>query len=137
MIYEGHELAVYEGEFHASKILKKGVKSMRKENNGIRYFSFGELPGVLKNKPKKDKRPEEQKERSREKFAGHCRVCGGVLSYVEGTNVMVCKNPDCKGIVKKSKKKDEEGEGTVNEVLPVFRTLDDKGIEIAMELFAG
>ncbi len=107
---------------------------MRIENSGTRYFSFKEVPGVSKPKEKKDNRSEEQKEKSREKFAGKCKVCGGVLSYVKGTNVMVCKNPSCKGIVRE--RKDDEGKVVSRTVLPVFRSLDDKGVEIAEELFA-
>ncbi len=84
-------------------------------------------------KNKKNTNREEQREKSRRKFAGTCRVCGSVLSYISGTNVMVCKNPSCKGIVKKRRNGDEE---TVTEVLPVFRCLDEKGMEIASNLFA-
>lgn len=93
---------------------------MRIEGNGTRYFSFDELPGVHKTQ-----KPKKQNENSKEKFAGKCKICGSLLSFVEGTNVMVCKNPQCKGL----KTKGEENN------LPSFRFLDTKGMQIANNLF--
>lgn len=69
-------------------------------------------------------------EKSKAKFAGICRVCGTVLTFIPGTNVMACKNPACQGY-KLVKKEDEEED----EIVPSYRLLDDLGVEIATSLF--
>lgn len=100
---------------------------MRLEKSGPRYFSFQELPGA---KPKKNKKKNVTEEQQTD-FAKKCRVCGTVLSYIEGTNVMVCGNPDCKGFKTKNEEKEEV------ETIPVFRTLDKRGVRTANVLFGG
>lgn len=102
---------------------------MRLEKSGPRYFSFQEL---APNKPPKKKKeiPENQKQG----FAGKCRVCGSFLTYIEGTNVMVCSNPDCKGIrVKQENEENEKKENVEN--LPVFRTMSKRDTRQAQRLF--
>lgn len=108
---------------------------MRTEKNGNRYFAFSEVPLASKPKKKRNYQTPEERENSRRKFSGTCRVCGGVLSYVAGTNVMVCKNPDCKGYTRKIKNEEEDEDRERVEVFPVFRFLDNKGVEIAQSLF--
>lgn len=78
---------------------------IRTENNGIRYFSFQEIPGFKKPKEKKNK----------EEF-GKCKACGEPLVLIEDTNVYVCNNPKCKGIF--SKKQDKH--------YPSYRLYDDE-----------
>ena len=96
---------------------------MRKEKSGDRYFSLQEIPGAVKivkptyNQKKKDK------------FAGICRICKTPMSYINGTNVIVCTNEKCSGL----KKNTDESEEKIFK--PIFRLLDDKGIDIAAKLF--
>lgn len=68
-------------------------------------------------------------EKKKEKFLKRhtCKICGQPLSFVQGTNVMICTNPECKGI---EQKKYEQGkEITVHESF--YSLLDDRGIQIA------
>lgn len=97
---------------------------MRQEKNGIRYFSFQEMPDM----PKHEKTTYGDKKR--EKFLGVCKICKAPLSYVSGTNVIVCTNEKCRGI--QIKKKGDEGE---IKNLPIFRLLDEKGMNKAEALF--
>lgn len=85
-----------------------------------RYHGFSELPGVSKSKKTKNHVSQEDQE----KFAGKCRVCGHSLQYIDGTNVMVCSNPECKG----SGRKDED-------YIPVYRCLNPKSTKTAKRLF--
>lgn len=61
---------------------------MRREKNGDRYFSFSELPGITQS--------EKTKTGKSEKALGNCKFCKSPLSYVEGTNVVICSNEKCK-----------------------------------------
>ena len=62
-------------------------------------------------------------------FLGTCRVCGASLKYIQDTNILVCANPDCEGVVKKGK------DGT--EVhYPIKNILSEKGMDIALTLFS-
>ena len=102
---------------------------MRKEKNGIRYFSFEELPF-----PKKQTKKQNNDE-LREKFEKRhlCVVCQQPLIWITGTNILACKNPECKG------KKVEKilPDGTVKvEYKPYFHTLDEKGTKIAEKLYS-
>lgn len=63
-----------------------------------------------------------------DKFLGTCKVCGRTLSYIPGTNVIVCKNPDCSGIMLQRKNGDKHS-------IPINRLLNDRGVEIAQTLF--
>ena len=42
-----------------------------------------------------------QQERFMQKH--QCPVCGGMKTFIKGTNVMVCQNPECKGFPVKDK----------------------------------
>lgn len=68
-----------------------------------------------------------------EKFTGKCRVCGQYLVWIDGTNTLACKNTDCNGIRMSSK--NEDGTEKVW-YIPVTRTLDEKGMQIAERLFS-
>ena len=92
---------------------------MRQEKNGVRYFSFQELPDA----PKHEK-PTVGKKRQ-EKFVGICKFCKTPLKYIQNTNVIVCTNEKCR------KKKNDDGENKKN----VYRLLDDDGLDIALSLF--
>lgn len=103
---------------------------MREEKSGTRYFSFQELPNV--SKPKKKKVDTE----IQEKFVGNCKICGNLMHYVEGTNVIVCNAPDCGGYKKKTNKKNKKKDKEeMNNFVPVFRILYGKNKKIAQSLF--
>lgn len=63
-----------------------------------------------------------------DKFLGTCKVCGQTLSYIPDTNVIVCKNPGCPGIMLQKKNGDKHS-------IPINRLLNDRGVEIAQTLF--
>jgi hypothetical protein len=96
---------------------------MRQENNGVRYFSFQEIPGI----PKQERPTYGPKKK--EKFLGICRICKEPLSYIGDTNVVVCTNEKCRGY--KNENKEDESEWS-----PIFRLLDDKGLNKALTLFS-
>ena len=86
------------------------------------------LPELTKKRPKDEKVLQEK----REKFLGACRVCKKSLTLIDGCNVLACKNPECKGVRMSSQ--NEDGTEKVW-YIPVSRVLDDKGFEIAQNLF--
>lgn len=102
---------------------------MRQENNGIRYFSFLELP--FPSKQKKKKNNDELKERFEKRHK--CIACGETLTWIVGTNICSCTNPECKG--KKYTYKDENGE-EVTEYRPYYHMLDNVGVAIAEKLYS-
>lgn len=74
-------------------------------------------------------------ESQRERFQGShlCPACKQPMTFVEGANVMSCKNPECKGI--KNVTVDEEtGEEKVF-YTPAYHLLDEKGAKIAQNIF--
>ena len=98
------------------------------------YNSFEEVAKVFGCRPVKKKTDNLEKlVKQQEKFVGKCKVCGKNLSYIHGTNVLACTNPDCKGI--KMTAKNEDGTERIWYV-PVTRMVDEKGFEIAMNLFS-
>ena len=101
---------------------------MRKDKNGIRYFSFTELPFPSKKKKKKDYTELQERFEKRHK----CIVCGEPLTWIPGTNVCSCKNPDCKG--KKYTIKKEDGTEII-EYKPYFHMLDTVGVELAEKIY--
>ena len=101
---------------------------MRLDKNGIRYFSFAELP--FSTKQKKKKNTDELRKRFEERHT--CVVCGETLTWIPGTNICSCKNPDCKG--KKYVYKDEDGTEFV-EFRPYYHMLDVVGTSIAEKIY--
>lgn len=98
-----------------------------------KYTSLEELRKGFGLSPIKKKTKDEQKLKAQqEKFVGTCRVCKKPLTWIEGTNICACQNPDCKGI--KMTGTNEDGTEKVWYV-PVTRTLNEKGMEIAERLF--
>lgn len=98
-----------------------------------RYTSLGELRKAFGlKKPKKRTNDEAKLKAQQEKFVGKCKACGELLSWIEGTNSLACKNPVCKGI--KMTSKNEDGTEKVW-YIPVTRILDTEGMEIAERLF--
>lgn len=98
-----------------------------------RYSSLAEFREARATKPNKKQVEKEQtwKEKERESFSSECPVCKQKLTYIYGTNVCVCKNPECKGY--KNTKTDEDG----NEIVwytPVISYLNgyktNKGLRI-------
>ena len=98
------------------------------------YSSFEEVAKVFGCKPVQKRTNDMDKlQKQQEKFVGKCKVCGQNLTYLYGTNILACKNAECKGI--KMTSKDEDGAEKIW-YIPVTRTVDEKGREIAMNLFA-
>ena len=62
-----------------------------------------------------------------------CTACGKPLTLVQGTSVMSCQNPDCKGV--KYTRKDSEGKDVVN-YAPSYCLLEGVAIEIANNIFS-
>lgn len=71
-------------------------------------------------------------EKSKEKFLGVCKCCKQTLTYILGTNVVACKNAECKGI--KHTTTDKDGVEKVY-YTPYTRLLDETGLKIAENLF--
>lgn len=104
---------------------------MRVEKNGIRYFSFAELPTSKSNNKTNKKQNEELKTKFEKRHT--CKICKQPMTYLDGTNVCVCQNPDCKG----KKVKVVLSDGTEkNEFRPYFHTLDEVGVSIATRIYA-
>ncbi len=60
-----------------------------------------------------------------------CKICGSPLSLVQGTNVMMCNNGECKGIERKYYENGKEK--TAHD--PFYMLLDERGIQIADSIF--
>ena len=73
----------------------------------------------------------EKLEKQRENFLKRytCPICGQPKTWIEGTNLMVCKNESCPGIPVKNK------DGEVIDTLPSYSQLNTRGEEIAATLF--
>ena len=110
------------------------MKEFRKSKGVIeRYTSLEELRNGYGLPPIKKKTNDEQKLKAQqEKFVGTCRVCKKPLTWIKGTNVCACQNPDCKGV--KMTGENEDGTEKVW-FIPVTRILNEKGMEIAEKLF--
>lgn len=117
------------------------MKDFKKIKGNLRTFnSFEELREDEKIKKqfglkplKKRTNDPEKLKAQQEKFVGKCRVCGQHLVWLEGTNTLACQNPECKGVRMTSK--DEDGNEKVW-YIPVTRTLDERGMQIATNLFS-
>lgn len=97
------------------------------------YNSFEELRQGFGLKPLKKRTNDLEKLKvQQEKFVGKCKVCGQPLSYLDGTNICACQNPDCRGF--KMTGTNEDGTEKVW-YTPVTRVLNDKAAEIAENLF--
>lgn len=102
------------------------------KNDKEHYSSLSEMGAAWGCKEKKKRTNDEGKlTKDRAKFAGTCRVCNHPLTFVGG-NVMCCQNENCKGF--KHTEMNEDGTERVW-YTPVFRLLNDKGEEIAANLF--
>ncbi len=97
------------------------------------YTSLEELRTAFKLAPVSKKTKDADKLKAqREKFLGTCKICKQPLSWIENTNVCACKNPSCNGVKMTSKNED----GTERAwFIPITKTLDETGFEIAMNLF--
>ena len=97
------------------------------------YASLAELREGFGLKPIRKKTNDEDKLRAQqEKFVGTCRACKKPLTWIEGTNICACQNPECKGI--KMTSTNDDGTEKVW-FIPVTRILNEQGMEIAERLF--
>jgi ssDNA-binding Zn-finger/Zn-ribbon topoisomerase 1 len=76
----------------------------------IEWGHMGEIESKLGIKRKPAKEKEVDKTKKREKFA-KCKQCGGQMTYVPGTNILVCENE----VEKKMKRTLEDG-STIEEI---------------------
>lgn len=108
---------------------------MNNKSNGKIYYSFDELGQELFGlKPFKKVTNDKQKLASQqEKFLGICPYCKQPASYVYGTNIITCKNENCKG--KKIVRKFDDGTFT-EEYRPFIKMISDKGLEIGTTIFS-
>lgn len=100
------------------------------------YGSFEEAAKAFKCKQVKRRTSDLKKlNAQRERFSkSHkCKACGQPMSFLQDSNVFVCKNKDCLGI--KTEKKDEHGNVISTTYFPSYDVLDDKGAEIANNIF--
>ena len=99
-----------------------------------RYCSLEELRTGWGLSPVGKKRPKDEKilQEKRDKFLGTCRVCKTPLTLINGCNVLACKNVECKGV--KMTSQNEDGTERVW-YIPVTRVLDERGFQIAENLF--
>ena len=108
---------------------------MKNDLNGKKFYSFEEFGVAYGLSPRNRQTKDKQKLASqREKFVGKCRVCGQLMTWIEGTNIVACKNPDCKGY-KYDTVNEKTGETKVS-YAPVYRILaGENSREIAEVLF--
>lgn len=111
------------------------MKQLRNDKETTaRYSSFTECAKAFGCRPVKRRTDNAEKlAKQREKFVGKCKVCGENLTYINGTNVLACTNPKCTGI--KMTAKNDDGSERIWYV-PVTRTVDDHGMDVAMNLFS-
>ena len=97
------------------------------------YSSFEEVLVAMGGKPKPRKTSNQEKlKKQQNHLTGTCKACKQPLTWIRDTNVMVCQNPKCRGM--KRTRVDETGKKEVYYV-PVMRMVDERGINIAMNLF--
>lgn len=100
------------------------------------YTSFEQMRVTLKiPKMQKRSKSKDKLESDKSKFLGTCHACGESLHYILGTNVLVCNNAMCKGRKLQSKSSDENSDVVDDKYVPVMRILNEKGTEIAENLF--
>lgn len=112
---------------------------MSKQDNSKqvkKFTSFEELGKSFGIKPRIYQTKNKQKlKQQREAFGQKhlCAACGKPMTFIMGTNIMVCQNPDCKGIKREYKNK-KTGETSVVYRVPSHQ-LDERGTEIATNIF--
>lgn len=95
------------------------------------YSSFADVAADFGCKPySKQTKNKARLLKQQENFAKRhvCKACGKPLVFYNDTNVMVCTNPDCKGIA--HEKTDKDGNNAIY-YTPSYQILDEKGAEIA------
>ena len=100
------------------------------------YFSLEECAKAWGCKPvTKQTKDKKKLESQREKFCAkhRCKACKQPMTWVNGTSVMSCQNPACKGI--KHTRTDADGNEIVT-YLPSYDLLDGLGAEIATNIFS-
>lgn len=112
---------------------------MVKKNNSKKVktlTSFEELRAEFGLKPISWQTKDQEKlnaQRARFSSRHLCPVCKQPLVFVENTNIMVCRNDECKGFTREIID-EETGEKEVISHVP-FHTLDEKGATIANNIF--
>lgn len=104
------------------------------KNNSSSYSSFEDALIAIGGtpRPKKTKNKEKLK-KQQDHLTGVCRACKQPLTWIDGTNIVSCQNPGCRGL-KRTRTNSETGKKEIY-YLPVYRILDDRGLNIAINLF--
>lgn len=100
------------------------------------YSSFEELGRAWGLRPVVKQTKDKKKLSSQREAFGKrhlCPACKEPMTYVGGSNIMCCQQPDCNG-VKREFRNDETGDVIVK-YEPAFHTLDTLGAEIATNIF--
>lgn len=106
---------------------------MSKKTNGKIYYSFDEVAQeVFGMKPlKKQTNDKDRLKKQQEKYLGTCPFCKEPCAYVEGTNIVACVNPKCKG--RKISTTNDDGSETV--VYESYYRIKSCGAEVGTGLF--
>ena len=87
-------------------------------SNGRKYYGIDDFKEInkklgIKNNAQKTKTYDEQKRSSQRIKFCRCKACGGMMTYVKGTNSLICEN-----VVEKKKVKElEDGSKLTNKVV--------------------
>lgn len=106
---------------------------MRVERTGTRYFSLEEFASAKAKKVEKPNDVEKIKSQRNKFEARHkCRACSNPLTWINGTSVMTCTNPDCKGIKVTRERNGEK----ITSYLTSYDLLDNIGENIANNVYS-
>ena len=114
--------------------MNKGKRSQEVKT----FTSFADLRSEFGLPPLRMQTKNKEKLKSqRENFISKhvCPVCGGLLTFVTGTNMMVCNSKDCAGVTKIESYDEETGE-RITYTTPYYEILDEHGAKIANNIFA-
>lgn len=112
---------------------KQDITVFRNKFTGEELSTYPTPFAKLSTKTSKRTKDEKKLQKQIDAFQNRniCKFCGGTKEWIPGTNVVVCKNPDCKGHVIKAKNK-EGKEIEISE--PSMKILTKRGAAIAETL---
>ena len=114
------------------------MREFRMDRNTKEYYtSFEEMGAAWGCRQFKKQTKDKQKlEKQREAFVNKhlCPACKKPMNFLYGSNILACVNETCKGI--KHEVKNEETGETKTWYTTAFDLLDERGSEIASNIFA-
>ncbi|MDO5764971.1 MAG: hypothetical protein Q4P84_04650 [Elusimicrobiales bacterium] len=112
------------------------MKNYRLGSNTMEHYtSLEELGAAYNCKPFKRKTSDPKKlQDQQERFCSKhiCKACGKPMTWISGS-IMTCTNSECKGI--KIEKTDKDGNIVSTNYITSYNLLDEKGAEIAKNIF--